>query len=299
VLAVCAAVGLVLVVGAGLIIQHHLVGQMGRFTVSYDALADRPDASPAGSSNVLVVAGDGSRDTFQRKRPWSSAAAKTAELLVVHFDAAGRSPTVVAIPGTLPTGPGSGVTFSGLLTQGSATALVGAVEKLSGVRIDHVAVVSWDTFARLTDWVGGVQVDTGRAHLLPGSEVRRFLGDAGLAPAALAARQQSFLGELMDQSLHQEMRKYPWLLYHFLDIVTSGMSVDSGWSTGSMRGMLWSLRNQRSASISYVVLPLTRPKNAQLTEGPLAQGLWQAVRQDHAAEWLGAHPEVLASATTS
>ena len=173
--------------GTALAVQQHLVGQLGRIPDSFTGLDHRPAPAGNGSENILVVAVDGPDGVFTTGRQLSPAAASTAAVLLVHFDAAGRSPTIVSIPGAAVASP-PGVaarTLSDELALGSPAPLVGAVERLAGIRVDHLAAVSWATFARLDDWVGGVVLPVEQADRpdvvddqhVTGPEVGSFLGD--------------------------------------------------------------------------------------------------------------------------
>ena len=115
---------------------------------------------------------------------------------------------------------------------------------------------------------------------------------------AFAERQQAFLRTLMDSSLHQEMRKYPWLLYRFLDIVTDGTAVDSGWSEGGMRSLLWSLRAVRSGDITYLVMPLAQRAGSDGMHATPAAGQLDGGGGDDVASWLNDHPGAVVPTTT-
>ena len=116
------------------------------------------------------------------------------------------------------------------------------------MRIDHLAVIDWSGFEALIDAVGGIDVTvpetvtdsardvtwTAGVHLLDGKQALAYVGQRyGLPHGDLdrVARQQVVLRTLMQDALHQEMRKDPRMLYDFLDTVTKHLSIDSDWST--------------------------------------------------------------------
>lgn len=80
-------------------------------------------------------------------------------------------------------------------------------------------------------------------------------------------RQQYFLHTLMDDILHQELRKEPIAVYRILDTVSRGLSVESGWSSGNMRNLSVSLRNLRSAKIAYLVVPVLTLRASEHVRG--------------------------------
>ena len=302
---------LLLVVGSGLAVEAHLVGQLGRIPNAFSGLDSRPAASGNGSMNVLVVEGDAGSPSQAAWQSWPPGMAGSATVLLVHFDSTGRAPAVVVFPRTTAVEvPGHGTRSIGAVFRlGPPALLVGSVESTTQVHVDHLAVVDQSGFSELAASVHGVDVNVWNAAAsgpggsvdvrhLEGRHIVSFLHDPREPAVTLAGRQAAFLRALMDDTLHQEMRKRPLLLYHFLDTVTRSTSVDEGWSTGSMRGLVWSLRNLRSANISYVVVPVA-PASARGTQPPTAEAdtLWGALRDDDVRDWLAAHPSAVTPPT--
>lgn len=299
--AILAVVG-VLVLGAGaLLAEHHLWAQTDEVTDAFAGLDDRPAQTP-GETVLVVERGVGVDDADT----WVGG--PTAGLILLQLDQARVRPVAVTVPPTVHVEvPGHGSTPLGSVAGlGGPSLLVGAVEGLTGVRIDHLVVVDWGTLAELTDHVGGIDVDVatettdpdrsitwtvGRHHLGP-AEVLAFVAqERGLAdpPRDRAARQQAVLRSLLDDALEQEMRKQPWLLYRFLDTLTSGVALDDTWSKGEARGLAWSLRSMRSVWVEYAVVPL---RSDTEIDAEKATGLWAAFTDDRVGEWVDQHPGV-------
>jgi LytR_cpsA_psr family len=288
-------------VAAFLVVQQHLSGELGRIPDAFAGLQDRPSASAPGSENVLVVAMPEADPAGQV----AVASTASVSVMLVHFDAARHSPTVLVFPDSLRVAvPGQGPRpLREVAGLGSPSLIVQAVEASSGVRVDHLAVVDWAAFDRLDALAGGVQVDVlstartgsgGVQHFVDerqigSGDVSAFLGDPQLGARARAVRQAAFLRGLMDATLHQELRKQPWNLYRFLNTVASGTSVDSGWSVGGLRSLVWSLRSLRSLDIAYLVPPAVRAGAGASADQ--ARSLWDAVRNDDMVTWLSRHPQ--------
>jgi LCP family protein required for cell wall assembly len=311
--------------GAGVLwLQHHLVGNIGRVDAVFTGLEHRParPAGPAGEAvNILLLGTDRRSDvattgTDAEAPDWLPGEQRSDAIMVVHVDADRRGASVISIPRDswvqVP-GYGSAKVNAAFSLAGPSLA-VATVEQLTGLRIDHLAVIDWAGFEDLTDAVGGVTVtvprtvtDTARGitwtageHRLDGAGALAYVGERyGLPGGDLdrVRRQQSFLRRLMEESLHQEMRKDPRMVYDFLDTVTRHLTVDSDWSTGEMRSLAFSLRSLHTADIHYLTAPvaglgwagdqsmvrLDRHANARL---------WGAVREDRVDDWVDRHPEV-------
>lgn len=314
------ALPVVVLVAAG----SHLSGNLVRVEGVFDGLGGRPAVpiGAEGATNVLVVVtdrgtGPGGNETASEL---TGDVGRSDTLMVLHLDADRRVASVVSIPrDTLVDVPGHGRrAISAAFELGGPRLGVQTVEALTGVRVDHLAVVDWSRFGALVDAVGGIHVDVAAANRDPASGLaweagRNVLDGAGAVAfvrqtAGLPggdldriARQHAVLAAVMADALHQEMRKDPLLLYRFLDTLTEHLAIDADWSLPDMGSLAFSMRNFRSAQISYLTMPVV-PVGATGADGGGAQfqpdgeasrTLWDAVAHDRVAEWTAEHPDAL------
>jgi LCP family protein required for cell wall assembly len=240
-------------------------------------------------------------------------------MMILHLDGSRRVAAVVSIPrdSWVPI-PGHGMgKINWAYSFGGPSLTVATVENLTGLRIDHLAVVDWDGFKKLTDRVGGVDIDVPETVVDPQNHVTWTAGRHHLdGEAALlyvrqryglpggdfdrVKRQQAFLRAVLQASLHQEMRKDPRMLYGFLDTVAGVVSVDSGWSTADMARLAFSLRDFRSANLRFLTAPVlgTGREGAQSVvrlDDSADRELWQDLRTDRIDEWSAVHWQELTS----
>ncbi len=238
--------------------------------------------------------------------------------MLIHIDSQRRTAAVISIPAnTWVEVPAHGMNPVGsAYSKGGARLAVESVERLTQVRVDHVAVIDWARFGALVDAVGGITVTvpaTARdpasgatwkrgSHVLDGTEAVEYITQRdGLSQGELdrVARQHAVLREVMENALHQEMRKEPWMLYGFLDTVSLHLGVDEGWSTPEMIGLVFSMRDFRSARISYLTMPVAGGDRlgAGSEDRVLPQegspALWRAVGEDRLGTWVEQNPQVL------
>lgn len=303
---------------AGYRLDHNL----HRIPGVFDGLTNRPARPTTGTAanamNILLLGTDRrsgvpTTGSDAQAPAWVPGAQRSDAIMVVHLDGDRRGASVISIPrDSWVDVPGHGMNkVNAAFSLGGPSLAVATVEKLTGVRIDHLAVIDWAGFSALTDAVGGVDVQipetvhdsarhitwTAGLHHLDGQQALNYVGQRyGLPGGDLdrVQRQQAFLRALMQSSLHQEMRKDPKLLYDFLSTVTTHLSVDSGWSAASMAKLLLSMVNMRSADIAYTTVPVRGTgwqgdqSVVRLAPGP-DRVLWQAVRRDRTPEWAAIH----------
>jgi LCP family protein required for cell wall assembly len=295
---------LVLVVALPLVtawyLGHRLTSRIGRIDGVFAPLpaGERParpaPGSPgAGAVNVLVLGDDPRADT----------------LVLLHLDGRRRLAAAVSLPGSAwVTVPGAGDgTLRDAVADGPSTA-VATVERLTGLRIDHLAVLDWAGISDLVDHVGGIEVVVpetmpdpdggatwagGSLHYLVGPAALRFVRErAGPPDDELAAirRQQRVLGAVLRSALHQEMGEDPRMLYGFLGILADHVSVDAGWSSVDMARLGFSLRGFHSANLHFLTAPTlgTRQEGGRTVVrlDPVAGAdLWHEVRVDGIDGW--------------
>lgn len=320
---ICITVPVLLLAGVAVYLQHQLTSQINRIDDVFVGLPNRPaeaTGAAADAVNILLLGTDRRSDEPTTGRDatassWLPGAQRSDAIMILHIDADRRGASVVSIPRD------SWVEIPGYRTNkinaafsyGGPSLAVQTVEDLTGVRIDHLAVIDWDGFRRLTDALGGVTLDipktvhdgyrditwTAGRHRLDGDQALDYVGQRAGLPGGdfdRIHRQQYFLRTLLDETLTQELVRSPRKAYKILDLLTQNLSVDSEWSVSSMRSLLMSLRHLRSADIQYLTVPLagTGMEGAQSVvylDDERADQLWSTLRSDGVADWLAAHPD--------
>ncbi|HWH29750.1 MAG TPA: LCP family protein [Mycobacteriales bacterium] len=276
-----------LVVAAGLGALAYYDRQIDRIPVAALDGGAGPDGDDV---NYLLVGTDSRRgltpEELQQARTTldDGEAGLTDTIILLHVPAAG-TPTLVSFPRDSwvqqPDGgrgrinsvypeaedrqPGSG-----------PSALVQTVEQLSGLQIDHYVEVGFIAFLRLTDALGGVEVnlcqpaqDADSGIDLPAGQQRIDGGDAlafvrqrkGLPRGDLdrVARQQYFLGAVARQTLTPGTLLRPDRALDLLDAVTSSIRADEDLSTFDLARLAWRLRGAASGSLAFTTVPVADP----------------------------------------
>lgn len=196
-----------------------LTSALTRIDGAFDGLGDRVPAATDGSVTMLMLAtGDGTATSPALQ--WMPDDPTVESVLFVTISGDRRQVNVDWLPLR-------GRVLAGV-KDGAPSASVAAAESWTGKRVDHLAVVDWATFSAL-----------GRDNDVP----------LELAAGAGRGEQQAYLREVLEDTLHAEMRKEPWTLYNALHTVAEGMAVEDGWSTFDMNRLVFSMRDLRSAQI--------------------------------------------------
>jgi LCP family protein required for cell wall assembly len=229
--------------------------------------------------------------------------------MLVHVSADRSSAQVIAMPPDLSVDvPGSGPgTLRSAFAQGGPTGAVQTVERLTNVRLDHVALTDSETFARVTDGLGGVEVDLdstlvvdGRQvapagpHQLTGEEALAWVGADGVDDVSRAERSAVWLRAILDRLGDDDIRRNPVTWLRLLGVVSGSVAVDEGFDRSELVGLLTSVRNLGPGEVRVVPVPttvVTTGDSAALVPEAAPFGtLMDALRTDTLDEQLAAGP---------
>jgi polyisoprenyl-teichoic acid--peptidoglycan teichoic acid transferase len=309
VLAVLLATVLLVVVGgvaAYLLFLNHTVTN----NVKHDSLLPTPGVSGAtappthpaaagAAQNYLVIGSDA--------RPGESRG-RSDVIVLVHVASDKKTVTLVHFPRDLYVSvPGHGKDkINAAYAYGGAPLLVRTMQDLIGVPVDHVAMIGFEGFKRMTDAVGGVNVyveepSSNGAYTfrkgfqqMDGAEALAFVRerkDLSEGDISRGRRQQAFIKALMLKSLSKDVLLNPVKLAQFTDAATSNLTVDEKFSVGDMRKQALSMRSLRSGDIAFITAPFTGFGTApnggsiDLVDEQGMQALGEALQNDDMASY--------------
>lgn len=177
------------------------------------------------------------------------------------------------------------------------------VEHLTGLRMDHLAIIDWKGFKDLSSALGGVEVfipetfyDSSQkitwqagTHKLEGEEALQYVRTRhGLTNGDFdrIARQQNFLRSMMGELLSQGTVTNPLKLTSALRAITDNLTVDDEWSGGGIRDLALQLRNMRTDDVTFLTAPMagygTTDAGASVVEldDTQCKALWDAIADD-------------------
>lgn len=235
---------------------------------------------------------------------WPRGKYRSDATMVLHIDQEREAAYVVSIPrdSYVPVYDDSGeeresTKINAALSLYGPSGAIATVEKLTGVRIDHLAMVDWDGFEAITDAVGGVELS------VPGEGARRYDGAEALEYVRVrktlpngdfdrVERQQNFLRAVARGTNQARIWRNPVRLKRTLDAVTRNLAVDDAWSDGDIRSLALDLRGLKPADIVFVTVPTTGTAEDPVAgsivtiDEPAADELFSAMREDQMAAWV-------------
>ncbi|MGW1940590.1 LCP family protein [Streptomyces goshikiensis] len=275
---------------------------------------ERPTHLVDGSQNILLIGSDSRSGAENRKYGRDRGGERSDTTILLHLPADRKSATAVSIPRDLMADIPSCLQADGSRTAarfaqfnwafqwGGAACTIRTVEKLSGIRIDHHMVVDFGGFKKMVDAIGGVEIclkqpvndaeaklrlPAGRQNLqgekaLGFVRARYSLGNG--SDTERMARQQQFLGSLVNKVQSNGVLLNPGRLYPLLDAATSSVTTDP--QLASLRGLYELVRGVRdipTEQIRFLTVPrrpyVANPNRDQLLE-PDAALLFQQLRGD-------------------
>ena len=319
-LGACVVLLVAAVFGVGLYLQDKLGDQIDRIPDAFEGLDDRPTKTD-GSINVLLMGSD--RRSEQQTTggdaaadSWIPGAQRSDTLMVLHISGDRDSASVVSIPrDSYVHVPGHGDDkVNAAFSYGGPSLAVETIENLTNLRLDHIALIDWEGFERLTDALGGVTVSvpetvndpkndrtwTKGSHELDGDEALKYVRQRYGLPGGdfdRIMRQQAFLRTLLGKTLSGDTLTSPTKLYDVLDSVTANLSVDEDWSVGDMRGLAWSMRGLRTDDVTFTTVPIKGTgmidgASVVLLDKPAGEEMWDSMRDDDFGTWMAANPDV-------
>jgi len=289
-------------VAALVVVERRLQGNVERTSVFADLdPSSRPSSEPTTALDLLVLGSD-TRDgvgaEYQGTGDEVVEGARADTTLLVHIAADRDAAWIVSIPRdswvALPPCPARDGTrlparegqINSAFEEGGLGCTVRAVEALTGVRIDHTAVVDFRGFRDMVTALGGVPVcltepfeprkadvelPAGRT-VLDGAQAleyvrARYVGDG--SDLSRIDRQKAFMASMLDKALSRGILARPDRLVRFLDAATRNLQVDEDLD---LRELATSLRRIEPAAVTLSTVPLDPAPGPEYEAGGRLEG---------------------------
>jgi LCP family protein required for cell wall assembly len=188
------------------------------------------------------------------------------------------------------------------------------VENLSGLRLDHMAIIDYGGFKDLTTAIGGVdlyipesvydsqqdqQWDEGWVHLEGELALKYVRMRYGLLRGDFdrVARQQNFLRAVLRKTLADDTVGNPVKFTRTLEAVVRNLTVDESWTNGDLRGLALDMRGLETKDVRFVTLPFQRYEqdpelgSVNIIDEQRSRELWQAIADDTIGDYLAKYPQ--------
>lgn len=311
------AVGLFMVGGVVWWAVEHYTGNVDRISGVFPTqvpAAAQPAPSEGGQTFLLV--GVDSRSELpttgrDAKAPeWKYGAQRSDTMMLVHLPADHSGAYVVSLPRDAWVDiPGHGkAKLNAAFSWGGPPLLIDTVQRLTKVRVDHLAVIDWDGFKNLTDSLGGVDlVVDGASRHMNGTQALTYVRERHhLARGDFdrTHRQQYFLRTVLAKVMRPSTFTNPVKAGKVLDDLTAAVSVDDRLGDGDLRDLLWDNRNVRPGNMVFMNAPakgtdMISGQSVVLLDAGAGADLWRSMRKDTVDDYLQSHDVDRLGATTS
>ncbi|MFI6445383.1 LCP family protein [Kitasatospora sp. NPDC050543] len=299
---------------------EHYASSVARIPHAFPGVPEsaQPRPVPGSGLNFLLVGLDARSDSATTgsgaKAPaWREGAARSDTMMLLHLSEDRRGASLVSLArDTWVDIPGHGrAKLNAAYSWGGPALMTETVQNLTGIRIDHIAVIDWNGFRALTDAVGGVDItiprtieavgearrwEAGTRHM-DGAQALLYVRERyGLPGGDLdrTKRQQNFLRSLMLQVMSSGTLTSPGRLGALLRSVGEMVSVDDRLGNSDLYDLVWSLRSVRADDVRFMNAPfggfdtVAGQDVVLLDEKPAAQ-LWEALRNDRMVQYFREH----------
>lgn len=303
----------------GFLAVRHLEGNIHRIPNVFARLdaAARP-VMPVSARHSMTILLTGSRtEPAQRGGggiDHSSTAPEDASGLIalIHINAGGKAAAAVSIPpNTLVHVPGHGrVPLDATLAIGGPSLLIGTVERLTNVRIDHYSVVDFAGLASALGPLHGVDVDIPDASVSDGvvfhvginhltsATALNYVRETSLTEEQRVLRQQALLRAVFTKIAHEHLLGDPPSAFSILDAFTRALSVDSDFTNSGLQSLAKHLHLLGAGSGTFVSAPVRRTfdfggQTVVTLNFRISHELWRAIRHDAVAAFARRFPSTV------
>jgi LCP family protein required for cell wall assembly len=251
---------------------------------------------------------------------WTPGVHLSDTIMLVHIPADRKSVQLVSIPRDTWTkidgypSPHHYAKINAAFSYGGPRLAVKTVQTLTGIHIDHLAIIDWVGFKDLTTALGGIRVYIPQTfyddsqHItwhrgwqkLEGERALQYVRTRhGLANGDFdrIKRQQNFLRETMSQVLSPGTMSNPITLGKVVGVLTSNLTVDKSWDNGQIRSLALSMRSIRASDVQFVTAPLGRYDTTSDGQSIVrlaptkSKALFAAVNSDSIEQYLHRYPK--------
>jgi polyisoprenyl-teichoic acid--peptidoglycan teichoic acid transferase len=311
---IAATVLLITAIGAGLLyaatIDRSLTKNLNRgveLPSEGPSAAGTPQkAQETGALNYVLLGSD-SRD------PGNESNGRSDTIMLVHLNAKRTKAYIVSFPRDMYVNiPGYGKNkINAAFAFGGPPLAVRTLENLTGVGMDHVVLIDFEGFIRLTDDLHGVTVTNKTAFsshgfhyakgkiTIAGEQALWFVRERHQLPGgdlARAENQRNVIKAILDKGLSAEVISDPATSINFIANVAKHLTVDNGLSDSEIRRTALSLR-LTGKDIALLQAPISGfgtsrdGQSIDLVDAAKMAELSNALKKDKLSEYVKKYPQ--------
>ncbi len=265
-----------------------------------------PTSKSANKPVNFVLMGSDSRD------PGNEGAGRSDTLMVLHLTADRRHAYIISFPRDMwvdIAGHGK-AKINAAYAYGGTALTVQTLESMLGVRMNHLAVIDFEGFIKLTDDLGGVTIDNEHAFTSNGTHFPKgkitvsgekalwFVRERHQLPAGdfdRAKNQRKVVKAILDKALSASVIADPARFNAFIGGFARSVTVDDGLTGNEIRALAMSIRMKGSGLVTLQA-PVSGTgtssdgQSIDIVDVPKLKELSQALRDDDMAGYVKKYP---------
>ncbi|KWZ73242.1 cell envelope-like function transcriptional attenuator common domain protein [Winkia neuii] len=184
-------------------------------------------------------------------------------MMLVQFSRKHNAVTVMSIPRDAWVDiPGHGkAKINAAFAYGGPSLAIETVQDLTGVPIDHFAIVNFETFSALTDALGSVEIETTRGpQQMNGTQALAFVRERKSLPGGdfdRVKRQQAWMRAIMAGIFSEDVLSSPSKTLNLIQTASQDMTLDEGLGTSELLSLAKDARHVRPKDVTFITAPYT------------------------------------------
>lgn len=295
---------------------------------------NRPDPAPGEALNILVLGADAEADGNNNKSSikqdlgedgrWKDGRVHRSDtIMVAHISADRKNVSVISIPRDSyvpiyneegePVGENK---INAAFADYGPDGAISTVEHLTGLYMDHLAIMDWDGFKDMTEAVDGVRVyipetfyDSSQKitwekgwHNIKGKKALQYVRTRhGLSDGDFGRikRQQNFIRLVLKELMGTLSGANFVGLQKAVGSVAKNLTLDDAFTNSDLTGLAWHLRGINIDEVNFLTVPLAEPTFGETEDGQSivlldetkGPELWRMVRNDKIQRYLRLNPD--------
>jgi LCP family protein required for cell wall assembly len=295
-------------------ILNHKLNQIPRFDVD---LGNNRPAATDGTNILLVGVDDGKGIDLDEmlEGDWQPGVFRSDAIMVMHLSEDGSEAQLVSIPrdSYVPVEGYGKTKINAAFSYGGPSLLGRTVEEVTGLHLDHIAVVDFGGFKGITEAVGGVLVyvpedivDPRFNHVFWKKGWQEVEGDRALEYVRAryglpqgdfdrVQRHQNMMRAIANSVTDMSVLANPFAVTDLVDEIASHLAVDASLTSGVMRSLAFDALNLGSGDISYATAPYSGTATIEgagsvvTLERKQVRALFTAIGHDDFAQYVADH----------
>lgn len=311
-LIVLAVIALVLVGGvAGVlaVVRHSIDSQITHIpnaipSASQSGATESGQSDSSGKAVNFLVMGSDSRESGGDPKNWQYGAQRSDVMMIVQLTGDRTGVNVMSIPrdSWVPIPDHGTAKINAAFSWGGAQLTIKTVEQLTGIHIDHFAVVDFTSFEQMTDELGGVTISTSAGEqTMNGTQALKFVRERYTLPRGdfdRVRRQQAWIKAIMAKVFEKDVLTSPTKVTSLTKILMANSAVDDSMNAGTMISMALGMRNLRSGGVEFMTAPVDGTGTSSDGQSivnlnmDLMKYLCDAWQKDQVKSFVSTHPEI-------